>query len=246
MRFRWLVTIMGIAIANSAPAQEVLTATRLEELANRARAFHPKDEFDTAYGLPSVSGKRFVYTVEPARMDPDKRTCKGFPIWAYLPQKDQLEVGLNKWSESSTILSGSRSATGSKTYATFDTFVCKKVSLPSALVTQELATKTVVRETITAIGDLSDPYTGWKTYWITKASGDEARQLSKALRIRVSGSLVDWKPSQPVLCGIRASVSTRESAQGDTLDLCMFKGKADLFEVLHTRTGAILFASPRR
>jgi hypothetical protein len=134
------------------------------------------------------------------------------------------------------------------TFVTFHSFRCQKTPLPSYTATNGFGAQFTVeksREAVMAIGGFAMPATSWKTYWTTNVTGDAARQLSQNVRIRMSGTLADWAPGRPVLCGTKVTTPSTRLPIDETLELCMFNGKADLFEVLDTRTGAVHYSSPR-
>lgn len=255
MRFLGLLGI-GLAAAAPAGAQDVLDAEQLDALANQARAFVPKDEFDVAPALPSVAGKRFSVTVAPLKRGPDNLICDGFPSWGYWPQDGKLEVGAM---EGTGIKSDFAAATGRmfasgaggsdfSTFVSFRSFRCNKVRLPSYEATNGFGAKFTVeksREEVTAIGGFRMIDTDWKSYWSTQAVGDEARQLSQNIRVRLEGTLEDWAPGRPVLCGSKRTVPETRLPLDETLDICMFNGAADRFEVIDARTGAVLYGSTR-
>jgi hypothetical protein len=240
----------------AAPSQAALSGDQLEVMANQMRAFVPRDEFDAPPSLPSVNGRRFTYTVTPLRTGPQNLICSGFPTWGYWPQDGRLEVG---GTESVGIKSDYRSGnsamfptgsdgSGLSTMLSFRSFTCQRTRLEGYTATNAFGAAFPIeasREAVTAIGDFAMINTSWRTYWGTQVTGDAARQLSQNVRIRFSGTLSDWAPGRPVLCG-RSHRSPTVSLPIDRItDICIFKGRADLFEVIDAHTGEVLFSSPR-
>lgn len=240
------------------PAQHgaTLSGDDLEVLASRVRSFAPRDQFDMPPALPSVAGRRFSYTVTPLERGPDNLICDGFPSWGFWPQDGRLEVGATEGtgiksdfaSGSSRMFPTGQGISDFGTMVTFRSFRCQKTRLGSYTATNGFGAQFTVersREVVTAIGGFAMPDTSWRTYWTTQVSGDAARQLSRSLRVRISGTLTDWAPGRPVLCGRNVSTPSMRRPYEETLDLCLFNGRADLFEVVDSRTGEVLFSSPR-
>jgi hypothetical protein len=75
-----LGSVIGHAAAQTAP---VLTRGELTALTEKADSFTPRDQFESAPALSSVSGKRFTYTVAPLPAGPDNSICSGFPMWSF-------------------------------------------------------------------------------------------------------------------------------------------------------------------
>jgi hypothetical protein len=239
-----------------APARVALSGDQLEAMARRARAFVPRDRFDVPPALPSVNGSRFSYIVTPLPTGPDNSICQGSPSWGYWPQDGRLEVSAGQGvgiasdyrASDRPMFGGHEGQIATATLVSFSSFRCQKTRLPGYRATNGFGVPFEVgrtTEVVTAIGEFSRPATSWRTYWTTQISGDPARQLAQNLQVRVSGTLSDWAPGRPVACGRSVSRATMSSPVERTVEICMFNGRADLFEVLDARTGAVLFASPR-
>lgn len=248
--------IIGSLFAAPVRGQEVLTGDELEVLAQKVRNFTPRDEFDVPAQLPSVEGKRFTYTVTPLKRGSANKICDGFPSWGYWPEDQRLEVGA---SQSHGIKHDFAGATGRmfpsgeglsdfRTMVSFHSFRCQYARLPSYEAVNGFGASVVVektREDVTAIGEFALPDTSWKTYWTTEVVGEKARQLSQNIRVRISGKLEDWATGRPVVCGRKKGRPDFSLPLDTDLRICMFNGKADLFEVIDAHSGAILFASRR-
>jgi hypothetical protein len=249
--------VMVASAQSSNPPVEngILTPEQLQSMADRIRSFAPRDEFDVQPALPSLQGRRFSYTVTPLRRGPDNLICAGFPSWGYWPQEGRLEVG---GTESLGMRSDFRSGNsamfaadseGRSPFVTFRALRCQKTRLPNYTARNGFGAEfdiSATRETVTAIGDFGDINTSWRTYWSAQTTGDAARQLSQNVRVRVSGTLSDWAPGRPLFCGTSHRLPTVDLPIDDRLSICLFRGQADLFEVIDARTGAVLFSSPRQ
>ncbi|MEK7412792.1 MAG: hypothetical protein AAB263_05705, partial [Planctomycetota bacterium] len=128
-------------------------------------------------------------------------------------------------------------------------FTCHFVRQPDYVANNALGAQFTIKKTttvITAIGESpllrNKP---WKIYWEKPVTGDEARQLSEHIRIRISGTLSDWSPGKSVICGTHVRLPTIQLPQDETTSACLFKGRPDLFEVIDASNGAVLFSSPR-
>lgn len=243
-------------VAGSQPSGAPLTGEDLEALASQVRSFVPRDQFDTPPALPSVTGRRFSYIATPLERGPENEICDGYPSWGFWPQDGRLEVGATEGtgiksdftSGSSRMFSTGQGTSDFGTMVTFRSFRCQKTRLPGYTATNGFGAQFAVersREVVTAIGGFAMPDTSWRTHWTTQVSGDAARQLSRNVRVRVSGTLTDWARGRPVVCGRKVSTPTTRRPYDETLDICLFNGRADLFEVLDGRTGEVLFSSPR-
>lgn len=245
--------------AGATPADNrgAMIGDELEALARHARAFSPRDQFDASPAMQSVNGKRFSYTVTPLQTGPDNVICSGYPNWGYWPQDARLEVSAGLGTGIKSNFAGKTegrmfpSTPGVSEFSAFVTFhslSCEKTRLPSYTATNRFGAQMTVfksREVVTAVGEFGMPDTKWKNYWTTQVSGEEARQLSRNVRIRMSGTLRDWAPGKPVLCGRKSSAPTTQLPYDETTEICMFNGRPDLFEVLDARTGKVLHASRR-
>lgn len=237
------------------PPGPVMTATELEAIAQQVRRFVPKDRFDAPPKLESLAGRRFSYTVQPRERGLRNEICDGYASWGYWPADGKLEVGDTEGME---IKSDLKSATGtifpesgayrSDPFVSFRSFTCEKKTLPSYTATNGFGAAVDVfptSETVTAIAHAGSSDTEWRTYVSLKADGEEARTLSRNVRVRVSGSLDDWAPGKPVLCGVSKSRPTTDRPWETTLDACLFKGRVDLFEVIDARDGRVLYSNKR-
>lgn len=247
-----IAAAMGVAVPG-----EVMTGDQLAALAERVRAYVPRDQFDTPPQMASVAGKRFTYVVIPLQTGPDNAICRGFATWSYWANDQRLEVAQ---SAGSTISYGIRSKNGPlfpsevarvghNSELTFDSFTCRKIKEPGYIATNGFGARfDVKKETdiVTSIASL-EPITHsfWRSYWTTQVAGEAARELSKNIRVRVSGSLDDWAPGKTVLCGTEVSSPTIDLPQESTLDMCMFKGRADHMEVINGQTGEVLYSVSR-
>jgi hypothetical protein len=240
----------------ASPAGTVMTGDELEAIAKRVRSFVPRDQFDTPPSLPSVTGGRFSYMVMPLERGPSNLICDGYPSWGFWPQDGRLEVGATEGtgikSDFSTgagrMFSTGQGMSDFSTMVTFRSFRCQKTRLPSYTATNGFGAQFTIeksREVVTAIGGFAMPNTSWKTHWTKQVTGEAARQLSRDVRVRISGTLVDWAPGRPVRCGTKVRTPTTRLPYDETLDICLFNGSADLFEVIDARTGEVLFSSPR-
>lgn len=252
--FCGLVVAPGAVTAAQVSPTQPVTETELDAIALRARTFHPRDEFDAAPNLPSMEARRFSYTVSPLRTGPDNVICDGFPTWGYWQQDGRLEIGAT---ESLGMRTDFRSGTsplfasdagGRSPFVAFRSFRCQKTRLSSYTATNAFGAEFEIsasREIVTAIGDFGDIDTSWRTYWSAQIAGDPARQLSQNVRVRLSGVLSDWAPGRPVVCGSAHDLPRADFPFDKTLEICMFRGQFDLFEVLDARSGEVLFSSPR-
>lgn len=234
-----------------------MTGDELETLARRVRAFKPRDQFEAPPKLESVNGKRFSYVVTPLETGLGNVICSGYPSWGYWPQDSRLEVsaflatGMESDFKGKT---GGRlfpSANGYDPYRellTFSSLKCQKTRLESYTATNGFGAQVEVfktKEFVTSIAAFEIPETKWKTYWTHQVSGDEARQLSQNVRVRMSGTLKDWAPGKPVLCGKKNSSPDTRRPFDDATEVCVFNGRPDRFEVLDARNNAVLYSSSR-
>jgi hypothetical protein len=206
--------------------------------------------------MSSVSGKRYTYTIAPLKRGPDNLICDGFPSWSYYNLDKKLEIGdLEGLLIRRDLRLGNRivieeSISSDKQFVLFRSLRCKKENLPSYIATNAYGAKVTVfdtKETVTAIGDFGmSPDLDWKTSWSSMISGVAARTLTKNALVRISGRLENWAPGQPVLCGVVESLPRVDSPFRNTLDICLFRGRADLFEVLDSSTGSVLYSTSRK
>jgi hypothetical protein len=125
---------------------------------------------------------------------------------------------------------------------------CDRVQLPSYRATNAYgATFTVEksRQIVTAIADFEDKSSKWQSSFKISVSGEEARSLVQNLNVRLSGTLSDWKPGSPVACGEQRQSPRSDLPVDRSFELCLVSGSVDLFEVVDTRDGRVLFSSRR-
>ncbi len=253
--FGCLIGIESVGISAQTAASQPVTAAELDAIAQRVKSFRPRDEFDAPPSSPSMEGRRFSFTVTPLRTGPDNVICDGSPTWGYWQQDGRLEVGATEaLAMKADFRSGSAplfasDAGGRAPFVTFGSFRCQKTRLPSYMANNAFGAQFEIfpsREVVTAIGDFGDVNTSWRTYWSTQISGDPARQLSQNIRVRLSGVLSDWGPGRPVVCGTKRDRPRADSPFEESLEICLFRGQFDLFEVIDARSGEVLFSSPRQ
>ncbi len=245
------VVICSLVSSVGASAQETLTGEDLERMAATIRSFQPKDEFDVPPALPSVEGKRFVYTVTPRKRGPNNRICDGFPSWGYFPRQRQLEVSGMLGEELLRDLvfdTGQLWAPFSTDWLYFRSLSCDWLPGQDYEATNGFGVKVLVdvhKEVVTAIGFVADDILPVREMvrpsWKTITAGDEGRRLARALRLRFSGTLHDWSAGEPVRCASAKSEPTMDFPYEETLDICIFKGRFERFDLIDADTGEIIY-----
>jgi hypothetical protein len=124
-------------------------------------------------------------------------------------------------------------------------FVCQRVSQVAEKASNAFGATTIIRRSVedSLSFSTSNYATGQsKPYWTTQVEGSDARDLAKAMRIRITGVLGAWKPGQTIVCYTERSEATMDLPFDRSTHDCMFATKSIRFEIIDNRTQTILYS----
>lgn len=239
---------LGAAVAAAfqvgTPTPQVMTDDDLKSIAMPILDFRAKDEFDTPPKSPSVKSKPFSYIVAPR----NERSCMGYPKWEYQPVKGTLGV---YWATHylSTSARALNTPTPKRGYdaETYILFNCTASELGTYTAQNGFGAKAEMRTTLDrgiGISVASSYKSKLPMDWQTTIAGEEAKALTQNVRVRISGTLDEWLPSQPLFCALEKNVSFSWGRDRST-EVCLFKGNLELVEVIDARTGEVLHTTAR-
>jgi len=234
-------------LAASGQTTPTLGFAELSATTKAIRTFKPKDEFDSPPKQPSLADRSFSVTVAPLKRGPDNKICDGFPSWGYFVNDGHYEVGANAGMSLARDLRprsglGFPEGEGSLgAFVYFASFGCERVGDSYYEAKNALGAATRVHRIYDVVLAFSDREAGMtRNGWSTAITGDAARQLSQAVRIRITGTLKDWSTGQSVICALDRRTPTFQLPMDRTLDICVFRTQALHFEVVDSRTGEVL------
>jgi hypothetical protein len=249
-----LALLVSVTPADQLWAQDTpISAEQLVTAAERVRSFVPRDQFDAPPAGPAWNSRRFSYTVEPVGWGTDRQPCAGLPTWDY--SNGQLSISARPAFVNPFNFSGQFRSAGNAGRATQITdlnlysITCQQSPIEEVQAANALGAQFSVRRwTDEAVGIFDtgkfDPK--WKVYWHAQLDGAVARDLTRNLRIRVSGSLQAWPNGKMIICGTDDSPPTITKPTARTRKICGFNGRPDHIEFLNSATGQVLFEVARK
>lgn len=245
-----LLTALVVFQAGPPSTSPSVGASDLNAMAEAARDFVPKDEFDSPPIQKSLSGRSFVVEVKPWGTNSPPVACFGYPMWSYSASTGTLYVSTGA---DELMLSSFRSKHGPITKKPGqDTFGeeiryfasdCARADLPSYTASNAYGAEYRIEptlQTITAIADDVPRGSVLTETFKIQTTGAAARTLVPNLRVRFSGLLADWKPGVSVACGTKRNGPTADSPYDRRFDYCLFNGRIDRIELLDVRSGEVL------
>lgn len=239
--------------AASAAQDNPLTGEQLSDAGKQVQAFVPKDQFDTLPDAPAWAGRRFSYTVKPTGETDGSRACTGLPSWYFVAGKLSLSARpqfINPFTFTGQFRTqGKQAGRSLSSDLNFYSISCKQSPVELVEATNALGAHFPVRKwTDQAIGIFDtgrfDPK--WKIYWTKDVEGAAARELSRNLLVRISGTLHAWPNGRMVVCGTDRSSPTITSPVDRAREICGFNGWPDRVEFLNAATGEVLYAMTRK
>ena len=235
--------------AQSAP----ISGEQLVAAAEQVRTFVPRDQFDEPPAGPAWNGRRFSFTVEPVSWGPASHPCTGLATWDY--RNGQLSVSarpefVNPFTFTGQFRGTGRSDRGRQIVdLNLYSITCQQSAIEDVQATNAFGAQFRVRRwTDSAIGifDTGDFDPKWKIYSHTQLDGAAARELTRNLLVRVSGTLSTWPNGGMIICGTDNSSPTIGTPTARTRNICGFNGRPDHVEFLNTATGHVLFEIARK
>jgi hypothetical protein len=249
-----LFVILLLFAASTAAATPIptrppdLDLAALISVAEKLESFQPRDAFDDEPETGSVAGKSFAYEIAPHPYREGSIACNGEPEWSYDRQTARLTVNSNV----GFVLKESYRPTTVHTLAptrfgyTYYAFRCIHKSLESYEATNALGAKITVAtyqdRTLAVATDMAID-DDWQSSWEASLASEDARALVPHLRVRIRGVLADWSPGVAVVCGSSDLSPTIDRPIENRVDLCLYKGKIQQFEVIDGRNVNVLYAS---
>lgn len=225
-----------------ATAPQVLDDDDLKSIAMPLLDFKAKDEFDTPPKIPSVKGQPFSYLVAPR----NERSCPGYPKWEYRPVKGTLGVywATHQLSLYAKALNTQMPTRGYETES-YMLFNCTATDLGTYTAQNGFGAKTEMKTTLDrglGIAMASSYKSKLPMDWQKTVAGEDAKSLSQNVRVRISGTLDEWSPSQPLFCASEKDANFAWGRDRST-ELCLYKGTLGLVEVIDARTGEVLHST---
>jgi hypothetical protein len=231
-----------VAIATSSAALDLAALTAAAQL---VRSYKPKDQFDSPPPQKSLGGRPFALELSP-RESGFNKGCGFFASWSYDASKSELEIG----EMPEIVFAGDTNPSGAfPNMQPTDQlnpvlFVCQRVAQSLGKASNAFGAVTTIQRSAEESLSLSTSNIGRvnKPYWTVHVEGQEARELAKAVRIRVKGVLGEWRPGQVIICYRQNTEATLDSPFARTTRDCMFKTDEIRFEIVDSRTQSVLYA----
>lgn len=223
-----------------------LDASALAAAAQLVRSFKPKDQFDSPPAQKALVGRSFALELTP-RESGINRGCGFFASWSYDASKGELEIAAMP----GIVFAGDTNPSGAfpdmqpTDQLNPVSFICQRVAQSAVKASNAFGAVTNVQRsseeslsfsTANVISGANKPY------WTTHIEGQEARDLAKAVRVRMKGVLGEWRPGQVIVCYREKSEATLDLPFERTTRDCMFKTEAIRFELVDSRTQSVLYA----
>jgi len=242
-----ILMISMVAATSCVHAVDDLDVETLKEIANKVHSFTPKDEFDQGPPIQNLSGRQFSVTVAPLPRGPHNKIYSGYPSWAYWSDDNHYEVAYIPGMDVAANLKPNFGAGFPTVEGDFGAFIyytsfsCTRSGDRYYVAQNAFGAETPVHKTNDKILAFSDVHDGEALHgWQIHATGDDARALSKWVRIRMTGTLGVWPNGQSVICATGGRSPTFDLPDDDNLDACIFKTTKMRFEVINGQTGEIL------
>lgn len=240
-----------VALAQTA----ILSNEDLKAAGTAARAFVPKDQFESPPLGPDWVGRKFSYVIEPRAFPRGNGAvaCAGFPDWSYVGRT--FTVSVNAAYITSYEFMGSNGAWFpgamsplSRNGLNISSIECDRVEESTSMASNAFGAQFSVRrwtDRVIGIADTDEPDFKFHQYWKTEIDGDAARRISRGIRARISGTLSTWPGGQTVVCGSNRRGATVSSPVDRTIDACIFHGRIETIEFFDAQTGQVYYSATR-
>jgi hypothetical protein len=214
--------------------------------AQLVRSYKLKDQFDSPPAQKALVGRSFTVELTP-RESGFNSGCGFFASWSYDASKGELEVGATPGMvfASDTTPAGAFPNVQQTDHLNSVPFVCQRIAQSVAKANNAFGAVTNVQRSAEESLSFSTPdiIAGPnKPFWTTNVEGRGARDLAKAVRIRIRGVLGEWRPGQVIVCYIEKTEATFDLPFEVTTRDCMFKTEEIRFEIVDSRTQSVLHA----
>ena len=257
MSFAFFLATMAALQTGAPPSRTKMSASEINALARKVRSFTPKDEFDVLPSQVSVSGRQFVFEVQPRGSGKKPAACFGYPMWSFDAATGTLYVStgadqllLNTFLSKQGRVTKKPAADIRLERIQYFASDCERADLPRYMASNAYGAAFRIDptvQTVTAIADGLPEGSKWPDHFEIQTSGEGARALVPNLRVRFTGELSDWKAGVPVACGSKRDGPTADSPYDRRMNLCIFNGRIDRIELLDVRSGTVIkaFARPK-
>lgn len=221
----------------------VLNRTDLIAIARSVRSFVAKDEFDSPPAQPAISGRAFSIELTPAEGVSD-RPCAGYPWWRYDANKQELEVVADSGQVFPLLVSprgifANAQPGDSVPVLQFD---CRQISDGTYTAENGFGVAVNVHQRTEETVSLAIPESV-EAEWSAHVEGDDARELSRAVRILITGVLREWTPGKVTLCYQDRLKPTVDFPFDLTTRDCAFNAESVQIEFIDARTGNVLYTA---
>jgi hypothetical protein len=227
----------------TATGTSALDLSALAAAAQVVRSYIPKDQFDSPPAQKTLVGQPFAIELTP-RESGFNSGCGSFPSWSYDASKGELEVGVtpNMVSASDTSPTGAFPGLQGADYLNSVSFVCQRVAQSVTKANNAFGVATNVQRSAEESLFFFTAYQGPnQPHWTAHVEGQEARELAKAVRVRIKGVLSEWRPGQVIVCYSETFEATFDYPFERTTRDCTFKTESFHFEIIDSRTQSVLY-----
>ena len=217
------------AQTNSETVPTVLNRVDLIAVVQGIRSFVPKDEFDSPPAQPPIAGRPFSMELTPTE-GVSNPPCAGGPTWNYDLKKHELEVTVDTDQHIPTL----------KTAVPRLQIDCRQISDSTYTAENGAGVAVNVHEQTEYTVSLAIPKAA-SVEWSAHIEGDDARQLSRAVRILVTGVLGEWARGKVALCYHERVKPTTALPWDFTFRDCAFKADSARIGLIDARTGKVLY-----
>ena len=241
----WPVTAQEIEQGDERPtiSPPPLTEASLIEASETARAFTPRDDFETQ-PKTSWKGRRFVVHQALERQTGD--SCAGLPKWDFNSESGSLSFNVT----GGFILGHACLSYDGDPFPVLRMYGQRTLAISCSqkegnaygVVNAFGARSSIVRRSITATALAIE---GWDTgrAFLLKSiplEGSEAREIVAHLSLEIEGELTEWTDGRSLICGVTHLDPEFTSAYDTTESTCLYKARLSRVAVLDGTSGNVL------
>lgn len=232
------------ATAQSEPVSRLeISTAAIQAAVNKVRAYKPKDRFDAGPDVSALVGKSFQMETPLKAAGLSNTICPGSPFYNYSPESAKLEISYGGRYEPNdfnpAIAPSHREHPGQFSFACV---VTRGRSYFGENSFGAVASVEVRNEKFSAFVSsqlMSEPYfAGFD--WSIQADPATARNLAKAVRVRVRGTIGEWSGGRPIKCAAHTEAAKIDFPEETNQEGCFINADIVEAEIINSATGEVL------
>ena len=234
--------LIFIAAGAGAADPSYVTAAELEGAAAQVRE-------GVGASSPVLAGRRFRLTIVPRERGEAHSICDGYPSWGWYRKEAQFEMSGEEGKHDGEFFLDAHGAPAVAARSPADSihltsFACtyrREAKRQVENMYGEMVEHEPTYEDVLAIAHVSraDPESHW-----FEARTDEAgaRALGERIVVRITGTLGEWLPGRPIVCGADNYDSLGAPVLVGDFSGCLINGRVELVEYVDSVSGEVLLA----